>query len=204
MNGQPISLNNINGRIPGKEILPSGTPRRFLTFSAFLLFLTILLYIGLSYGYKAFLDNEIKDLNNSLEELRFEVPSEEQDDLISFFSQVGNIDKILDNHIITSNLFLILEANTHKQVVYRNMEVSTVDNKVTLSGTAASYDVLVSQLAIYESVQEVKKVVLSNSQRDGGAVNFSVTLTFDETLFDLKEMVFPTQPVDEPQIMETE
>ena len=49
-----------------------------------------------------------------------------------------------------------------------------------------------------------KRVVLSNSQRDGGAVNFSITLTFDETLFDLKEMVFPTQPVDEPQTMETE
>lgn len=204
MNGEPVSLNNVNGRVPGREVLPSGAPKRFLTFSAFILLLTILLYVGLSFGYKAFLNNEIEDLNNSLEELRFEVPPEEQDDLVSFFSQVGNIDEILNDHIITSNLFPILERNTHRQVAYRSMDVSTVENKVTLDGVAANYDALVSQLAIYESVPEIQRVVLNSSQRDAATVNFSVVLTLDKSLFAFEEKTFNAAPVDATGTIETE
>jgi len=205
MNGQPIAgFNGINGRIPGKEILPSGAPRRFLTFSAFIFFLTILIYVGLSYGYKAFLNSEIEDIQTSIEDLRFEVPLEEQEELVVFFSQIGNIQGILDNHIITTNLFPALEKYTHSEVAYRSMEISTLENKVSLDGIAGSYEALVSQLAIYESAPEIERVILNNSQRSANAITFRVTLTMDEELFDFKEAAFAPapQPVDETETTE--
>jgi len=75
MNGQPVSsLNSSSGRVPGREVLPSGAPRKFLTFSFFLFLLVALTYFGLSVGYKAYLNRDIDKLEGALNDLRFEVP----------------------------------------------------------------------------------------------------------------------------------
>ena len=204
MNGQPVSgLNNKSGYIPGKEILPSGVPLKFLAFSFFLFLLTGLIYFGLSVGYKAFLNGEIKNLEASLEELRFEVPLEEQEELVRFFSQVANMKEALDDHIIVSNLFRVLEENTHSQTAFVNMELSTVERKVSLDGITVDYDTLVSQLTIFESVPEIEKVILENSQRNGNVVSFRVTLTVDKDLFDFEEQIPAARPSAEETTPET-
>jgi len=192
-------LNNVNGRIPGREMLPSGAPKRFLTFSIFLFFLTCLIYFGMSVGYKAYLNREINNLDASISDLRDKVPPEQQNELVRFFSQVGNIKGILDDHIVASNLFGMLEKYTGTKVAYKSMQVSTTENKIVLNGVAATYDSLVSQLSIFESIPEVKSAVLDNSQRTSGVVSFRITLTVDKSLFDLdySKSVVPQQPVDE-------
>jgi len=203
MNGQPISgLNNKSGHIPGREVLPSGTPLKFLTFSFFLFLLTALIYFGLTVGYKAFLNGEINNLETSLDELRYEVPPEEQEELIKFFSQVANIKEKLDEHILASNLFKTLEENTHTRAALSNMELSTVENRVSLEGVTEDYDTLVAQLTIFESVPEIEKVILENSQRSGSVVNFRVTLTVSRDLFDFESPVQLLEPnIEEPEIL---
>ena len=195
MNGQPEpGLGARIGQIPGKEVLPSGAPRKFLTFSVFLFFLVTLTYLGLSVGYKAFLNQDIKKLETSLDDLRFEVPPEEQEELIRFFSQVGNIDKVLKSHVISSNFFSVLESNTHRRVAFTDMDLSTADRKVSLDGVAEDYDALVAQLSIFESVSEIERIVLDSSQRNAGVVSFKVTLTVSESVFDVKNI----NPIPQP------
>jgi len=164
----------------------------------------LLIYLGLSIGYKAFLNKGIDSLESDLDELRFEVPKEEQDELVRFFSQIGNIEDILDDHIIASNLFPILEGSTHSQVAFASMDLSTVDGKVSLEGVAANYDALVAQLTILESIPEIKRIVLDNSQRNGGVVGFRVTLTVDKSVFDFREPAFIPQLDNEPTNIETQ
>jgi len=198
MNGQPVSgLNNKNGHIPGREVLPSGAPLKFLTFSFFLFLLTLLIYFGLSVGYKAFLNERIDDLEASIEELRFEVPPEEQEELIKFFSQVANTQAALDEHIIGTNLFRMLEENTHTQVAFTNMDLSVVERRVGLDGVTANYDTLVEQLTILESVPEIENVVLENSQRSGAILGFRINITVDRDLFDFDNARTNTEPVIE-------
>lgn len=200
MNGQPVSgLNNKSGHIPGREVLPSGAPLKFLTFSFFIFLLTLLIYFGLSVGYKAFLNDQIKDLDAEIEELRFEVPLEEQDELIMFFSQIVNMQTALDRHIIGSNLFRMLEKNTHAEVAFTNMDLSVAERRVDLDGVTRDYETLVAQLAIFESVPEVERVVLESSQRTGDILRFSVGLTVDGSMFDFNQLSEGTESAVEEQ-----
>jgi len=205
MDGQPaIGFGNRTGQVPGREVLPSGAPRKFFTFSFFMFLLVALTYFGLSVGYKAYLNQEIKKLETSLDELRFEVPEEEQEELIRFFSQVGNIKTVLDKHIITSNVFRFLEQNTHASIAFTDMDLSTTERKISLDGVAANYDALVAQMSILESVPEVERIVLDNSQLNAGAVSFRLTLTVDASVFDFKEIARVPQPIEESEETETQ
>jgi len=181
-----MPMRRARSQIPGREILPSGTPLKFLTFSFFLFLTSVLVYVGLSVGYKAFLNNEISKLEESIDELRFQISVDQQENLVKFFSQVSNVKDLLDDHVATSNVFPILESNTHSKVAYEGVNVSVDDRKVLIDGVAETFDALVSQLTIYESVPEIERIILRSSTRTGGIINFKVELTMVEEVFDFK------------------
>jgi len=181
---QSIPIHRARGQLPGKEILPSGIPRKFLTFSFFLFLATLLIYFGLSAGYKSFLNSEISGLEGGIDELRFQIDAEQQENLVRFFSQVNNVQEILDDHVVVSNMFPILEANTHSRVAYTGMDVVVVERKIVIEGIAESFDALVSQLTIYEAVVQIERAVLESAERSGGVVSFKVSLTVVPELFE--------------------
>lgn len=183
---QSIQIRRARNQIPGREILPSGTPLKFLTFSFFLFLVSILAYIGLSVGYKAFLSNEVSKLEESIDELRFQISVDQQENLLRFLSQVNNVEDLLGEHVATSNLFPILENNTHSKVAYAGINVSVADRKILIDGVAETFDALVSQLTIYESVPEIERIVLQSSNRAGGVINFKVELTMVAEAFGFK------------------
>lgn len=181
-----MPMRRVRSQIPGREILPSGTPLKFLTFSFFLFLVSILAYIGLSVGYKAFLNNEVSKLEKSIDELRFQISVDQQENLLRFFSQVNNVEVLLGDHVVTSNLFPILENNTHSKVAYVSIDVSVADRKILIDGVTETFDVLVSQLTIYESAPEIERIVLESSSRTGDVVNFKVELTMIAEVFGFK------------------
>lgn len=179
---------SVKGQLPGREMLPTGMPRKFLTFSFFLFLATLLIYLGMSAGYKAFLNNEISNLKDDIEELRFQISPDQQDNMVKFFSQVENTKGLLDDHVIASKLFPILEANTHSKVAYKTMAVSVPDNKIEIEGVAESYDALVSQMAIFKAVPQIRNVVLESSERNGDIVKFNIAITVVPELFKFSEL----------------
>ena len=182
-----IPIHSSRMQLPGKEVLPTGTPRKFLAFSFFLFLATILIYIGISAGYRAFLKNEISNLKDNIEELRFQISPDQQDSMVKFFSQVANTKTLLDSHVLASKLFPILESSTQGKVAYTDMDVSVLDNKVELIGVAESYDTLVAQLATYETIPQIRRVVLESSNRKGSVVEFDITMTVAPNLFKFQD-----------------
>jgi len=77
------------------------------------------------------------------------------------------------------------------------MELSTAEGKVSLEGVTADYDTLVAQLTIFETVPEIEKVILENSQRSSNVVSFRVTLAVDEELFNFDSKRPDVQPSTE-------
>lgn len=181
-----MQIRRVRNQIPGEEILPSGTPLKFLTFSFFLFLASILVYVGLSVGYRTFLNSEISKLEESIDELRFQISVDQQENLVKFFSQVSNVEDLLNDHVVTSNLFPILQDSTHSKVAYSGMDVSVDNRKVLIDGVAETFDALVSQLTIYESVPEIERIVLESSSRTGGVINFKVELTMVAEAFEFK------------------
>ena len=161
------------------EVLPSGVPKKFLLSSAILFLISILIYWGLSIGYTSFLNRSILSLEEEVDNLAFQVTSEQQETLVTLYSQINNLRDILKDHIYGAQLFPVLERNTHVNVAYRSIGLLVPDRQVIIEGVAGSYDDLVSQLAIYEAAPEIKRLTLESSAVVGNTVNFKILLTLE-------------------------
>ncbi|MBI2010650.1 MAG: hypothetical protein HYS89_00170 [Candidatus Colwellbacteria bacterium] len=167
--------------------LPTGTPRRILIASFITFLAVILVYLGLRFGYKLFLENSIEDLRTEAEVISAEVSVEEQENLITLYSQINNLQKVLAAHVDVTPAFTFLEASTHPRVVFESADISVADQELRLEGAAGSYEDLAAQLAIFENNPSVEKVFLESSSAAGSVVRFQVTLEFEPKTFSVKK-----------------
>ena len=181
----PTVNNDLKNQFLAGEELPSGVPRQFLLFSLIAFFAALILFAGLRFGYQVFLENAIEDLEAEVDRLGGQVTSEQQASLARLYSQVANLETLLEDHVFASELFPVLEANTHSRVAYRALEVSVPDREVAIEGLAGSYDDLVAQLALFERAPAVERLVLEDSQAEGSTISFRVILTMESGFFEL-------------------
>ena len=175
------SLNN--QLLTAQERIPSGVPRRFLTFSITLSLTMLLGYLVLTFGYGPYLKGEINDSKAKLDALGRQVSVEDQEELIRLYSQINNIERLLSSHVLASRVLAFLETNTARQITYTGADLSILDRRLTLDGVAASYDELVKQLAAYEQAPEVGRTNLEGSETSAGAVRFRVSLILKPEVF---------------------
>ncbi len=140
-------------------------------------------YIGLQYGYKAFLNNSIAKYDAALEEARTRIGASEQKNLIGFYSQIVNLKSLFRTHVLGSKFFAFLEASTNTRVAYTSASLSVPEKQLSLEGVTDSYETLVSQLIAFENSKLVKSVILGNNALDNGLVKFSVKIVFVPDFF---------------------
>lgn len=147
------------------------------TFSGGILFLTVLLYFGLTLGYEPYLDSQIAMVNTQITTLAKSISADNQTKFIVLYSEIANLKTVLGNHIALSRFFSWLEKNTEANVYYPHIIFSS-KNQIALSGVAKSEADVGEQLAIFEADPAVTNMVLSSvSISDTGSRLFSVTLT---------------------------
>lgn len=180
----PPQYPNLNNQIlTAREKVPSGVPRRFLTFSALLFLMVLLIYFGLTFGYAPFLKGQIEDLRAKVDELGRKISAEDQKELTGLYSQISNIEKLLSSHVLASRAFNFLEENTSQQVTYLKTDLSVPERRLALDGAAASYEELVRQLAAYDEAPAVERMNLESAEESGGVVRFKAGLILKETIF---------------------
>ena len=163
-----------------------GWPKRFFTFSLVLFLAVFLVYLGLAFGYESFLQNRVSEVEMELEALANEVSDEQKEQLATLYSQVSNIRDLLSDHTIASQTFDLLESITSEQVVYTAFDLSTPEREASVEGAAASYDALVSQLALYEESDMIERFSLEESQFQDGVIIFSAEILFEENVLRLE------------------
>ncbi len=181
----PAYPNNISGIQSQllKEKLPIGWPWRFLTVMAIVFFAVVLSYLGLEFGYKPYLEKQLNTLQNQINNATNSIVSYQSQNYLNFYSQILNIETLLKTHINPSTFFPFLASSTNPKVNYTAVKVMVPQDKIDISGVAASYAVLASQLQAYENSPEVTRVVLGGSRASGGVVSFQVTLYVNPGLF---------------------
>jgi hypothetical protein len=101
--------------------------------------------------------------------------------------RLENTRALLSAHPFVSNVFRVLEADTHPQVRFSNFAFSRDALKVDLSGEASSYRVLARQIGIFEQDPQVQKVDFGGLASTGeGLVGFKLTLTFSPSLLQVR------------------
>lgn len=168
----------------GRE--PPETPGwsgQLIMFSGTIFFIVILLYVGLAFGYGPYYDSALKKVSDEKSEISKQISIDRQNQLITFYSQLANLDKILKSHIVTSPIFTWFEKNTQKNIYFERFSLSLANDQVELSGFGKSIDDVNQELAIIESSQDVKKMDVSSISNENGSWKFQLRLYFDPTFF---------------------
>ncbi|MEK7146986.1 MAG: PilN domain-containing protein [Patescibacteria group bacterium] len=160
-----------------------GWPWKLLVFAGFIFSFSIFLYFGMLAGYKPFLNSRIKSLNESISQLGLAVKEEDRASFLAFYSQLVNLDKLLDGHVQGRTVFDLLERYTHPGVYYQSINVVLGNNLIRLQGVSKNYESLVEQLAIFNEVPLVERAVLDTSAAGDTGVNFTVRLTVKPAFF---------------------
>ena len=165
------------------ERLPVGWPWRLLVFTAIVFGVMVAGYLGMNLGYKPYLNSRIKSLDAKITNLSQAIDEEQQKNLVTLYSQLINIQNLLNSHITPSKLFDFLEKNTHGQIHYLALNLSLMEKSIKLEGVSPDYIVLAQQLELFQGIPEIEKVFLEDSRAlEAGNIRFSIRLIFKPEL----------------------
>ena len=165
------------------EKLPVGWPWRFFSVSLIIFSATLLLYLGLAFGYKPFLNSSIKEKDDEMGKLSQTVNKQDQEQFIKFYSQLANLKILLDSHSVSSKVFSALEQMTNQKVFYKSANLKVPERELELDSVAESYGVLSEQLEAFNKSGGVERLTLGQSQAGEGGVQFKATLKLKADLF---------------------
>lgn len=184
---ESFSASNNNNRLNQSELsaekVAVGWPWRLLFFSFFIFILSFFVFFGLRYGYQNYLEGQVKFFDSELAKLSSKVSLDDQERFINFYSQLFNLQRILEDHPYSSNLFRFLEKNTVSSVYFSDALFKRNENTTTLKGMSDNFENLSGQLALLEKSPELAKMILNNVSLQKDGVSFSVSLTFKPEFF---------------------
>ena len=164
------------------ENLPVGWPWRFFMVSFVVFLSTILIYLGLVFGFEPFLSKQIEQKDQEIAQRGAAVSKEDQDKFIQIYSKVINIKSLVDNHIFSSNALLLLERVTHPRVYFTGMGMKVSDREVELDGVAGSFSALSEQLEAFAQTKGIERYSLTQSQLNGDLVQFKASLKLSKDI----------------------
>jgi len=155
----------------------AGLPWRILLFSGIVFAMSIFVFFGLRFGYASYLDSRSENLDERIQELASRVSQEDQQDLISFYSQIINLRTVLDRHHFVVKTFDYLEKYVLPSVTYTGAKVSMNGTSIVLSGEANTMQDLIEQLSVFDTAPEFEgKAIIDQLSFNGERVGFGVTL----------------------------
>lgn len=149
-------------------------PWRILVLSLVLFGLSVLVFVGMEFGYTPYLSAQIDELDGELTSLNQTFQGEREEDVFNLFSQIYNVQSLFSQQSSLSPMISFLERTTHQLVTLEAVELVHKDGVMRIEGVAPSYDVLVSQLNILGSSEQIESVVLEDSTRNEGQTTFSI------------------------------
>lgn len=169
------------GRAPVKT---PGWSGQLLMFSSTIFFISLVVYLGLIFGYRPYLNSQVKRLNDKIQSLSQQIPLDDQKKIINFYAQLVNLKAVLNGHIFTTPIFGWLEKNTQLNVYYTRLGLNAQNRQVTVVGLAKTVNDLVEQIKIFDDDPGVVKLNFGNSSiGTGGFWQFSLILTLTPEMF---------------------
>lgn len=166
-----------------------------LMFATTMFFLSIAVYLGLRFGYRGYLDSQNNQYKKDINTFAQKIPQDQQERLVLFYSQLQNLNSLLDRHVTLSKFYPWLEANTVTSVYYTKMVGNIASAQIGLSGQARTLADFAQQLKQFQDqIGEVNRVSFNN-----------VTLgprgfwQFDMTLY-MKPEFFALNPASAPAV----
>lgn len=155
-----------------------------LLFSGSIFLIVVLIYAGLRLGYEPYLNSQLSSLEAQAQKVGQSVSMTDEANLVKFYSQISNIQSLIENHVFFSQFLTWLEKDTEANIYYTSM-VFTSGNQIVLVGVARTSADVSEQVAAFEASPAVSAISLSNVTFSP-AVNewiFSAVLTVRPSVF---------------------
>lgn len=157
-----------------------GSYKQLLMLAGTLLFLSAVLYFGLTFGYAPYIENQISSVTARSAELDKRVTKEKQDELIAFYSQISNLSTLLAKHPNTIKIFSWLESNTQPNIYFSKLSFNLATYQMSLIGVGKTPLDIAEQINIFERTSEASRVNFNNiSSMTGGGWQFNVAVFLD-------------------------
>lgn len=185
----PEHNKSVTEQFLGPQKLPVGWPWKIFVFSIILFGLVLFIYLGIIWGYQPYLKAQEQSLDKKINEIGGQISQQDRENFINFYSQLINLQGLLNRHIKGSNIYNFLEKNTEQGVYYEGANLSATEHNISLTGVARSYDNLVKQLAAFEQAPEISRVMLQDSQASDKGIRFSLQLIFKPELLSPSHLI---------------
>ena len=156
-----------------------GTPWRLLSMGFIVFIIAAVVYLGMDFGYKPFISSQIGKTQAKIDELVGSITEEEAQNSVTFYSQMSNINELLNSKKIISQTFGTVKDNTLKNIYYSSFGLDYGSQEIRMEGAAPTYEALAQQIDIFRKLKEVKGVKLENARKDQektGRIIFSLKL----------------------------
>ncbi len=167
----------------------AGFPWRMLVASVVVFVLTLLIYLGMAFGFEPYLKGQVTAQTAQLNQLTSSMDQTQQQASLNFYSQLYNISKLTASRVDVLPLFSSLEAHTPDGVRLTGAQADLTRGQVELAGTAPSFDAVIASAASWRGDQNVTNVVLENMKTTSGpgaaGVTFSMRIVFASGVFNI-------------------
>ncbi|MDP1688513.1 MAG: hypothetical protein Q8L47_00045 [bacterium] len=137
--------------------------------------------MSIEFGYKTFLTKKIETTQKSIDEKKAKISPENQRNLVDFYSQVYNLNKLFLTHPNISKIFNFFEENASKSVTFTKINYSK-DSRlimVAIDAETKSMEQVASQLQALRLRPEVKEVILGSATESDGKIKFTMRVGFE-------------------------
>jgi hypothetical protein len=157
-----------------------------IVFSTIILLVALGIYFGMKFGYEPYLNNQINGAQSQINSLSQSIPSGNEAQLLTFYSQISNLQSVLASHVTFSRFLTWVQQNTQNNITYTQLSFSSASgNEIALSALAPTEADVNQQLAIFESSPDVQSLSITSVGTVGanGAWGFGVSLILNPNLF---------------------
>ncbi|MEK7608833.1 MAG: hypothetical protein AAB495_04610 [Patescibacteria group bacterium] len=161
-------------RDPGQS--PGGY-RQLLLLSGTLFFLALVVYLGLKFGYKPYLDSSVSKLDAQIQKFGQEISKEEQDRITAFYSQLVNLRSLLSSRVAATPAFEVLEHNALPGVYFTKASLNALTGEFALTGIAKTIEEVSRQTGVFERDPNVARVNFSNVSSVSGVEGWQFTMS---------------------------
>lgn len=161
-----------------------GAYRDLLLISAAMLGLAIVVYIGLAFGYRAYLNSSLKNVEDQITKFSAGISQEDRAQIQGFYSQLVNLRTLLANHTVASPVLALLERTVQPDVYYTKLTMNSNNNQAVVTGAAKSLQAVAAQAAALQGQPEVERVDFNNAGAQAtGPWQFTMTVYLKAPVF---------------------
>lgn len=157
-----------------------------------ILFISCVVVYGGLYAYKLSLKNQIKDLDQRIENVKTTFQVDKIKGIIDSNNRLSSAKVLLENHTTLSQLLVLLQTLTVKKIKF--IELTYVDkdgvSAVNITTESLSYNALIEQSRAFSETEYLKNGKFSNfSLQENGNIKADFQALIDSKLISYKNAV---------------